>query len=100
MCSSDLSLVPGFGQNEPDSSMFLFTPNERQFAHLAWINDKATSLYDTSEYHLAWQRIKDHRINSDFNSDDINTEQNESALLNLQSSFKKKINSTTSVGAL
>jgi outer membrane receptor protein involved in Fe transport len=90
-------LIAGYGQTEPDSSMFLFAPNERQFAHLAFINDKATSLYDASEYHLAWQRIKDHRNKSNFDSENIDTEQNESSLLSFQSSFNKKLSSINDI---
>ncbi len=86
-------LVTGFGQTEPDSSLFLFAPNERQFVHLSYNDQLPTSWYDTSDYHLAWQQIKDHRIQSDFDSEDINTEQNESSLLSFQSTFNKKFNS-------
>lgn len=83
-------LVAGFGQTEPDSSLFLFAPNDRQFVHLSYSDQVATSWYDTSDYHLAWQQIKDHRVQSDFDSEDINTEQNESSLFSFQSTFNKK----------
>jgi len=85
-------LVVGFGQTEPDSSLFLFSPNERQFVHLSYINKTPTSWYDNSNYHIAWQQIKDHRIKSDFDSDSITKEQNESALLSFQSTFDKQLN--------
>jgi outer membrane receptor protein involved in Fe transport len=85
-------LVAGFGQTEPDSSLFLFSPNQRQFVHLSYNNSAPTSFYDSADYHAAWQLIKDHRINSPFDSEDITKEQNESALFSFQSSFNKQVN--------
>jgi len=85
-------LVAGFGQTQPDSSLFLFAPNQRQFVHLNYSDNAATSLYDSSDYHVSWQLIKDHRIKSDFDNDDITKEQNESSLFSFQSSFNKQLN--------
>ena len=85
-------LVIGFGQTEPDSSLFLFSPNQRQFVHLSYDDSTPTTLYENANYHIAWQLIKDHRIKSGFDSDDITKEQNESALFSFQSSFNKQIN--------
>jgi outer membrane receptor protein involved in Fe transport len=85
-------LVAGYGQSQPDSSLFLFAPNLRQFAHLNYSDSQSTSLYDNSDYHVSWQLIKDHRIQSDFDNDNINTEQNESSLFSIQSSFNKQLN--------
>ena len=53
-------LVIGFGQTEPDSSLFLFSPNERQFVHLSYEDTASTSWYDHAAYDTAWQLIKDH----------------------------------------
>lgn len=85
-------LVAGFGQTHPDSSLFLFAPNQRTFLHLSYSDSTATSMYDTSDYHLSWQQIKDHRIKSGFDSDAITKEQNESALFSFQSTFDKQFN--------
>jgi len=85
-------LVAGYGQTQPDSSLFLFSPNQRQFVHLNYSDSESTSLYDNSDYNLSWQLIKDHRIQSDFDNDNINTEQNESSLFSFQSSFNKQLN--------
>jgi len=90
-------LVAGFGQVQPDSSMFLYSPNQRQFAHLSYSSEKATKLYDHSDYHVAWQRIKDHRITSPFDSDSITKEQNQSTLFTLQSTFNKSLTDTFDV---
>jgi outer membrane receptor protein involved in Fe transport len=85
-------LVVGFGQTQPDSSLFLFSPNQRQFVHLSYSDDAPTSLYDNADYHVSWQLIKDHRIQSDFDNDNLNTEQNESSLFSFQTSFNKQLN--------
>jgi outer membrane receptor protein involved in Fe transport len=85
-------LVVGFGQTQPDSSLFLFSPNERQFSHFSYQDATSTSWYDHAAYDIAWQLIKDHRIKSDFDSEAITKEQNESALLSFQSSFDKALN--------
>jgi len=90
-------LVAGFGQTEPDSSLFLFSPNQRQFVHLSYSDTTATSMYDFSDYHLAWQQIKDHRIKSSFGSGSITKEQNESSLLSFQSTFDKQFNDSIDV---
>ena len=84
-------LIAGFGQTQPDSSLFLFSPNVRQFAHLSYSDAKATALYDHSSYDLSWQLIKDHRIKSNFDSEDITKEQNESSLLSFQTTYDKSV---------
>lgn len=90
-------LVTGFGQTQPDSSLFLFAPNQRTFLHLSYADKTATSVYDTVDYQLAWQQIKDHRIKSGFDTDAITKEQNESALFSFQSTFDKQLNDTLDV---
>ncbi len=84
-------LVVGYGQSEPDSSLFLFTPNQRQFVHLSYADSVAARAYDHASYDIAWQLIKDHRIKSAFDSDALSKEQNESSLFSIQSSFDKQI---------
>jgi outer membrane receptor protein involved in Fe transport len=90
-------LVTGFGQTQPDSSLFLFAPNQRTFLHLSYSDITPTLLYDTSDYHIAWQQIKDHRIKSGFETEDITKEQNESALFSFQSTFDKELNDSLDV---
>jgi len=84
-------LVAGFGQSEPDSDVFLFSPNERYFTHLNYLSNQATNWYDHADWHVAWQKIVDGRINQDFNSDRITTEQNASELWGLQIDFDKSV---------
>ncbi len=83
-------LVAGFGQSEPDSSVFLFRPNERLFSHLAYASQRATSWYDTANVHISYQKIKDNRFKKSFGSSDIDTEQNASELLSFQTDFSKE----------
>ena len=84
-------LIAGFGQTQPDSSTFLFSPNERQFVHLAYTNSTPSSFFYNSNYHLSWQKIKDHRIKSAFDSESTTKEQNESSLLSFQATFDELI---------
>ncbi len=87
-------LVAGYGQTQPDSSLFLYSPNQRQFVHLSFADASAASLYDEANYQLAWQLIKDHRTRSAFDSEAITHEQNESALFSFQTSFNKQFSDT------
>ncbi len=84
-------LVAGFGQSEPDSQVFLFTPNERYFAHLNYQSSEATGWYDNADWHLAWQKIVDGRMKQGLNSDSVTTEQNSSELWGFQVDFDKAI---------
>ena len=86
------SLVAGFGQAEPDSSLFLFSPNERQFTHLTLDDLSPTVVYDTASYNVAWQRIKDYREKVSYGSTSTTYEQNQSSQISFQSAFTKKVN--------
>jgi TonB-dependent heme/hemoglobin receptor len=69
-------LVPGFGQTQPNSSVFLFVPQERRFLHTRWRLDAANPLFDRAEVHLGRQRIRDDRRNRDFGSLNEDRERN------------------------
>ncbi|KAA3645120.1 MAG: TonB-dependent receptor [Proteobacteria bacterium] len=84
-------LVAGFGQTEPDSRVFLFTPNERYFAHINYQSSQATAWYDNADWHLAWQKIVDGRLKQGLNSTTITTEQNASELWGWQMDFDKSL---------
>jgi outer membrane receptor protein involved in Fe transport len=75
-------LVPGFGQTEPSSSEFLFSPNRRIFAHAKYAHENGALDLDWN-VDLAWQRIDDDRVTRDFGSTDRRTEANRSDLLGL-----------------
>jgi TonB-dependent heme/hemoglobin receptor len=69
-------LVPGFGQVNPTSSVFLFEPQVRDFGHARWRFEAGHALFDRAEVHLGRQRIRDHRRNRDFGSLNEDRERN------------------------
>lgn len=73
-------LVPGFGQDEPSSSEFVFAPNRRVFAHLQSEHD-----WGGLDWRIdaAWQRIDDDRISRDFGAAERRFEDNRSDLYGL-----------------
>ena len=73
--------------------MFLFQPNERQFAHVSWSSYSANQFYDLADYNVSWQQIKDNRTQQDFGSIEFTQEQNESELYSIQTSFNKLFSS-------
>ena len=86
------NLVTGFGETEPESRVYLFQPNERQFVHLRYTNSSATHWYDTSSYHLAYQKITDNRFSQPLSGSRTDTEQNQSNLFSLQADWTKFLN--------
>lgn len=70
-------LVPGFGQDEPSSSEFDFSPNRRVFAHLGF--ERAWHGLDW-KIDAAWQRIDDDRVARDFGAAERRFEANRSDL--------------------
>jgi len=86
------NLVAGFGQTEPESLVYLFQPNERQFVHLAYNNSAATNWYDQASYHVAYQKITDNRYSQPLSGSRTDTEQNHSDLLTLQADWNKHLN--------
>jgi outer membrane receptor protein involved in Fe transport len=77
-------LVPGFGQTEPSSSEFVFSPNQRLFAHFQhdYISDSGIDW----KLDAAWQRIVDDRVTRDFEATDRRLENNSSDLYGLTAS--------------
>jgi len=78
-------LVPGFGQTEPSSSEFLFSPNDRIFAHLRHTRDNWLWSADW-RFDAGWQRIDDDRITRDFQSQFRRREKNSSDLFGITAS--------------
>jgi outer membrane receptor protein involved in Fe transport len=75
-------LVPGFGQTDPSSSEFYFSPNERLFGHIRHIRDEW--LWGANwNFDLGWQRIVDDRTSRNFQSDIRHHEMNSSDLFGL-----------------
>jgi outer membrane receptor for ferrienterochelin and colicin len=78
-------LVPGFGQTEPSSSEFLFSPNDRLFAHIK--HTRANWLWSADwSFDAGWQRIDDDRISRDFQSQFRRREKNSSDLFGVTAS--------------
>jgi outer membrane cobalamin receptor len=72
-------LVPGFGQTEPSSSEFLFTPNRRVYVRGNYRREQGWLDLDWN-FDLAWQRIDDDRITRDFGAAERRSEANRSDL--------------------
>jgi len=88
-------LVPGFGQTEPSSSEFLFSPNDRLFAHLR--HTRANWLWSADwNFDAGWQRIDDDRITRDFQSQFRRREKNSSDLFGITASAAGHIRNTGS----
>ena len=72
-------LVPGFGQTQPSSSEFFFSPNQRLFAHVQHTMSDAMLGLDW-HFDGAWQRVDDDRITRDFEATARLHESNQSDL--------------------
>ena len=83
-------LVPGFGQTDPSSSEFLFSPNDRLFAHIRHTRNNAWWSADWT-FDAGWQQIVDDRISRNFGSQLRRHEQNSSDLFGLTASAAKEL---------
>lgn len=83
------NLVAGFGETEPESAVYLFQPNERQFAHLKYTTAEPTDWYDQANYHLAYQKITDNRFSMPLSQSRTDTEQNHSDLFTFQADWNR-----------
>ena len=81
-------LVPGFGQAEPSSSEFLFSPNERLFAHMRHTRQSWMWSADWT-FDAGWQQIVDDRVSRNFGSQLRRHEENSSDLFGLTVSAAK-----------
>ena len=84
-------LFPGFGQTNPTSAEFLFTPQERYFAQLKYLFDVETAAFDRGSISIGRQDIVDDRLNRDFGTLNRDIEQNRSELLGLTAQFEKTL---------
>jgi len=75
-------LVPGFGQTEPSSSEFFFSPSRRLFAHAQHINNDAFLELDW-RIDVAWQRVEDDRTTRGFEAPTRRREMNQSDLYSM-----------------
>ncbi len=84
-------LVPGFGQTEPSSAEFLFSPNERLFAHIRHTQKNWLWSADWT-VDAGWQQIVDDRVSRNFGSQTRRHEENSSDLFGLTASAAKNTN--------
>ncbi len=73
-------LVAGFGQTEPSSSEYFFSPNRRSFARARYTRDAGPWGLDWGA-EVSWQHIDDDRTTRDLGAPTRRIEQNSSELL-------------------
>jgi outer membrane receptor protein involved in Fe transport len=69
-------LTPGYGQLTPNSVVYWFEPQRRDFAQLRWRSTASTGAWDSIEAQVGQQRIEDGRRYRDFGSRDEDRERN------------------------
>jgi len=74
------TLVPGFGQTNPDNAEFLYMPQERRFAQLRYRYLNPLALADRVEVHFGYQKIVDDRTSREFGTANREIEENASTL--------------------
>ncbi len=84
-------LIPGFGQTQPSSDIFLFTPNRREFYHGRYRLTPEYSWFNQFEVHLAHQIITDDRRTQDFGSVLLVDESNQSSLTGFTLQFDSTV---------
>ena len=84
-------LFPAFGQTRPNSAVFFFEPQERQFAQARWTFEADLPAFDTLVTQLGWQHIQDDRRSRDFGSANEDREQNSSSLFGISTQFSKTV---------
>lgn len=69
-------LTPGYGQTTPNSSVYLFEPQRRDFAQLRWRGSARTPAWDSIDAQAGQQVIEDGRRSRDFGSTAEDRERN------------------------
>jgi outer membrane receptor protein involved in Fe transport len=69
-------LTPGYGQGQPNSDVYWFEPQRRDFVQLRWRGTNPTIAWDSAEAQVGQQRIEDGRRNQDFGSRNEDRESN------------------------
>jgi len=69
-------LTPGYGQTQPNSAVYWFEPQRRDFAQLRWRGTNPTVAWDSAEAQVGQQKIEDGRRNRDFGSSNEDRESN------------------------
>jgi TonB-dependent heme/hemoglobin receptor len=69
-------LTPGYGQAQPNSAVYWFEPQRRDFAQLRWRGSNPTSAWDSAEAQVGQQVIEDGRRNRNYGSNNEDRESN------------------------
>lgn len=77
------TLVPGFGQTNPDNAEFLYSPQQRRFAQIRYRYTNPSMLADNVDVHFGYQKSVDDRTTRDFGSANREIEENASTLRGL-----------------
>jgi len=69
-------LTPGYGQTQPNSAVYWFEPQRRDFSQLRWRGSNPTSAWDSAEAQVGQQVIEDGRRNRNYGSNNEDRESN------------------------
>ena len=69
-------LTPGYGQSQPNSAVYWFEPQRRDFFQLRWRGSHPTAAWDSAEAQVGQQKIEDGRRYRDFGSSNEDRESN------------------------
>ncbi len=84
-------LTPGYGQDQPNSAVYWFEPQRRDFLQLRWRGSRPTTAWDSAEAQVGQQTIEDGRRNRDFGSSNEDRESNVDTSLGLSFQASKAI---------
>lgn len=70
-------LTPGYGQGNPNSAVYWFEPQRRDFVQLRWRGSNPTRAWDSAEAQVGRQVIEDGRRSRDFGARNEDRESNE-----------------------
>ncbi len=76
-------LTPGYGQGNPNSAVYWFEPQRRDFVQLRWRGWNPIGAWDSAEAQLGLQVIEDGRRSRDFGSRNEDRERNQDESLGL-----------------
>lgn len=80
-------LVPGYGEQEPNSLIYEFKPNRRSFLHARYRQRSSSAWFERMEIHVARQVIVDDRLSQEFGATELVDESNQSTLDGVTAQF-------------
>lgn len=69
-------LTPGYGQDHPNSAVYWFAPQRRDFVQLRWRASEPAALWETAELQVGRQALRDDRETRDYGSIALDSERN------------------------